>query len=194
MTNSEATRIPEANVDRIFLERWSPRALSADQTISEADVCSLFEAARWSPSSYNKQPWRFIYETTGGECWNDILEVLAEPNRAWAHRAALITIVMAELDPENPDRVATSTFDVGAATLSLTLQARIMGFYTHAMGGIIPDNAYSLFNIPRDEYKVLCAVAVGRKDDPGILPEELRQREAPSARKPLSQVMWRGRL
>ena len=184
-------RRAEAEVDPQFLDRWSPRSFRPDP-IPEERIRSLFEAARWAPSSMNEQPWLFLYAVSEEER-SRFLEPLVEGNRVWAKRAPLLVYVLARRAFEKnnkPNR--TALFDAGAAWMSLALQARKLGFYAHGMSGFDQGKAREILGAPEEEYEVIAAVAIGRKGEPGDLPENLAAREAPNDRKPPARVARRG--
>ncbi|MBN1825226.1 MAG: nitroreductase family protein [Candidatus Eisenbacteria bacterium] len=186
-------RRAEAEVDPQFTDRWSPRSFRPDPIPEEA-VRSLFEAARWAPSSMNEQPWLFLYAVSDEERAR-FLEPLVEGNRIWAKRAPLLLYVLVRRAFEKngkPNR--TAPFDAGSAWMSLALQARKMGLYAHGMAGFDRQKAHEALGAPEEEYEVIAAVAVGRKGDPAALPENLAKRESPSGRKPLAEVARRGGL
>ena len=88
-------RKPEYDVNPVFLNRWSPRAMSGEG-ISEEDLMSLFEAARWAPSANNNQPWRFVFARRDTPHWQPFLDLLVDLNRAWAFRAAALVVVVSK--------------------------------------------------------------------------------------------------
>jgi len=187
---SDGPRQPEAPVDPLFVGRWSPRAFGS-APLAEDTVASLFEAARWSPSCYNDQPWLFVFGTTEGERAT-ILETLVEFNRTWAARAPLLAVLFARrrfAHDGSPNRWAP--FDTGAAWMALTLRARQLGLFTHAMAGFDPARAHELLSVPEADYEAMCVVAVGPLGDPALLPASLRERESPSPRKALAEVARR---
>ena len=193
MTNTQSPRTPEADVAAQFLDRWSPRSFSSDP-VEPASVASLFEAARWAPSCFNAQPWLFVYGA-GGEDHARIAALLMEGNRTWAEKAPLLGIVFSKRAFEGdrgPNRWAQ--FDAGAASVCLALQAREMGLAAHFMGGFDATASYEALGVPEDEYEAMAAFAVGRPGRAEALPETLRAREAPSDRKPLSEVAAEGRF
>ena len=188
----QGSRSPEAPVEAIFLDRWSPRAFTADP-LSDGDIASLFEAARWSPSCYNEQPWHFVYARTS-EDRERFAAPLSEKNRLWAKYAPLLVYLLARRSFQangRPNRHAF--FDAGAAWLSLALQARSLGLYAHAMAGFDEKHAHEILGAPGD-HEVLVAVAVGRKGDPDTLPPHLQEREFPSGRNPPASMMTEGRF
>lgn len=186
-------RTPEAEVDSMFLDRWSPRAF-LDEPIPEHQLRSLFEAARWAPSCYNEQPWLFIYAVRR-EDRERFAAALAEKNRLWASRAPLLMFVLARRNfaaTGKPNR--HGAFDAGAAWVSLALQARKLGLYAHGMAGFDQEKAHDILGVPREEFEVMAAVAVGRRGDGSDLPEDLAVKEAPNTRRPLAEVALQGRF
>ncbi|NIM65421.1 MAG: nitroreductase [Candidatus Latescibacteria bacterium] len=186
-------REPQAHVDPIFLDRWSPRALSREP-VPESMIESLFEAARWAPSCYNEQPWLFIYAATE-EDLSLYRPLLVEGNRQWADNAPVLAFALARKNfARNNKPNDWAAFDTGAAWMSLALQARRLGLYAHAMAGILKDKVYEVLNIPRDEYEVICAIAIGRYGDPSQLPASLKSSEIPNKRKSLNEVAVQGKF
>ena len=135
-------RIADYEIDKMFLERLSIKSFF-DKSLSKEKISKLFEAARWAPSSSNRQPWRFIYYSAGvnREKMNSILN---DGNRVWASKAPLLIFVYAMVETKQGKNNYTAHFDTGAAWMSLAIQARIMGLYTHAMGGIDREKALNL--------------------------------------------------
>ena len=184
-------RDPADGVDPLFYERWSPRAF-AQRTIDEKTLKTIFDAARWAPSCYNDQPWQFI-TSSGSQDFDFFHNLLTEFNQAWAHRASLIGFIVARKHFEHngkPNQIAA--FDCGAAWLSMTLQARRLGLYTHGMGGIKREEIYKAFDLDPAEYEVICGFALGYISSASQLPEDFAEKEKPSARKPLAQIWRRG--
>jgi len=187
----ESSRTPDAHVEPAFIQRWSARSLS-NEPLAPSQVKSLFEAARWAPSASNLQPWLFIYAD------DDATLAVARPilrdgNRRWADRAPLLIFVFARrANPTTGEPNRLAAFDSGAAWMSIALQAHNLGLVAHAMGGIHPDRAFDVLGVPSDEYECLCAIAVGRRAAPDQLPDDLRAREAPSARKGIGELAFRG--
>jgi nitroreductase len=179
----------------MFLERWSPRAFTGTP-ISEYDLLTILDAARWAPSSYNSQPWRFIYARRDTEHWPKLFGLLNEYNRSWAHTASALVIVISKttLLPRGADKEIPSwshSFDAGAAWGSLALQAARSGWAAHGMVGFDRERAVAELGVP-DGYRVEAAIAIGKQGDKSILPESLAAREAPSDRLPLSQLAGEG--
>ena len=180
-------RVPDAPVNPMFLDRWSPRAFDPTP-LPEEDVATLFEAARWAPSCFNEQPWLFVYGTSEKEK-ETFLEILVEKNRLWAHNAPVLAILFAKktfAHGGRPNRWAG--LDCGAAWVSLAFQARMMGLYAHGMAGFSQAKAYELLNVPEEEYEAMCAIAMGAYGDRDALSPEVKEMEQPNGRKALSEV------
>lgn len=173
-------------LDQVFLDRWSTRSFSSEP-LSDSEISTLFEAARWAPSANNSQPWLFLYATDGPE--RDLFNSLLRPgNQAWATAAPLLVFIAAEKGNDEGRVFRTNQFDSGAAWMSIAIQATKMGMFTHAMGGIEIDQVHEKLNLPPDRYDVIVAIAIGRRGDPSGLAEDLQGREKPNDRKPLSEV------
>src|SRR5689334_13863803 len=191
MIDGSEVRKPGHEIDELFLDRWSPRAMSGE-AVSEEELMSLFEAARWAPSSFNNQPWRILYARRDTEHWPAFLGLLVEGNRSWAQNAAaLLLFVSKETFDHNGEPYPTHSFDTGAAWENLALQATKLGLATHGMQGFDYERARTELNIP-EGFRVEAMIAVGRPGDPAQLPESLRAREAPSGRKALSEITCEG--
>lgn len=194
MTSTSA-RASDYPIDPVFLERWSPRAYDG-QALSDAEVMTLLEAARWAPSSYNSQPARLLYAKRGTPHWDRFLDLLVPFNRSWAERASLLVVIVSNslMLPPGKDKPVPShshSFDAGAAWMSLALQATRMGLQAHGMVGFDMERAFAELNVPQG-YRVEAAVAVGRQGDRSVLPEALREREQPTSREPLSAIALEG--
>lgn len=183
-------RDPSAPVDDLFVRRWSPRALRPE-ALSEEQMRSLFEAARWAPSSYNGQPWRFLYARRGSEHWQRLFDLLVEFNQKWADDAGALIVVLSQTKTDSGKSRRTHSFDAGSAWQNLALQATSMGLAAHAMEGFDYDRAREELGVP-DDLAVEAMIAVGYPGDRDSLPEDLREREEPSGRKPLSEIAWEG--
>ena len=181
-------------VHDLIRDRWSPRAFAA-KPIEPAILASLFEAARWAPSSSNEQPWAFLVATKDDpENFAKTLGVLVEFNAAWAKEAAALVLAVSSLKFHangTPNRNAF--YDTGAASALLSVEATHRGLAVHQMAGFDPAKAKQVFGIPED-WEPIAAVAIGYPGDPGALSEKLRDREvAPRTRKPLSEFVMSGR-
>jgi len=186
-------RHPDYPVERLLLERWSPRAMSGE-TLSDNELNTLFEAARWAPSCFNEQPWRFLYAHRGSEHWQLFFNLLVEANQIWAKNAgALITVTSKRTFSHNSKPNSTHSLDAGAAWENLALQATAMGLVAHGMAGINYDKVRVDLNIPED-YSVEMMIAVGQPGDPSDLPEQLQERELPSSRLQVPEICFPGRF
>lgn len=176
-------------LDPAFIERRSTRSFSPDP-LSQDEIATLFEAARWAPSSSNSQPWLFFYATDGAE--RDEFNALLRPgNQTWATAAPLLVYIAARKGNDEGRVFRTGQFDAGAAWMSIAIQANKMGLYTHAMGGIDIEGVHEKLNLPQDEFDVIAGVAIGRLGDVSKLPEDLQDREKPNDRKPLGEIVQR---
>ncbi len=176
-------------VDKQFTCRWSPRRFKK-QDISPEIQTSLFEAARWSPSSYNEQPWRILASTCEEE-FNTFLSVLFDFNQAWAKNASILGIIAAEKKyAENGKDNYCAEFDCGFAWATLTFQANKHGLYTHGMSGVHYEKVSEVFSLP-ETIKPLMAFAIGYIDLEGQLPEGFPP-DVPSDRKILSDIYFPG--
>ena len=180
-------------IHELLRRRWSPRAF-ADKRVPAAELCSLFEAARWALSCFNDQPWAYLVATKEyPEEYQRMLSILIEWNQAWAAAAPVLALSVARTSFHHngkPNRHALH--DVGAASTSLALEATARGLFIHQMGGFDADKARATFHIP-DGWEPVAAIAIGYAGDPASLPDELRQRELePRSRKPLSEFVMSG--
>lgn len=190
-THPENSRRPLASVDPQFIQRWSPRAFR-EEPVGEDRLEILFEAARWAPSSYNGQPWFFVWGQ-GEEEHAKIFELLSEGNKTWAKRAPVLMILFARRHFDNGKPNRHFQFDAGSAWLSLALQAERLGLKAHAMAGFDEERTYAALGVDPEKYEAMCAIAVGHQDAPEILPDDLREKEKPNTRKPPEQVALRVR-
>jgi len=190
-----AERTPDHPIEAMFLNRWSPRAFDA-ASMPASDLLSILEAARWAPSAYNIQPWRFLYSHRGDAHWQDYLNLLDEFNNSWAQHASALVMVLSDTLVRSDDNGAqklsgTHSFDAGAAWAQLALQATLLGYHAHAMAGIHYDQIQKNLAVP-EHYRVEIAVAIGRQADPSILPEGLRGLEHPSQRLSVEEIAFAG--
>jgi len=188
--NIKDFRKSEHNVDELFLNRWSPRAMSGEE-IDEATLLSLFEAAKWAPSSNNNQPWRFLYGRRNTPHWNTFFSLLAEGNQIWAKDAAVLIVVISKTTFDAGKPARTHSYDAGAAWENFALQGSLMGLVVHGMQGFDYDKAKEVLQIPNG-YQVEAMIAVGKKGKKEDLPQYLQEREFPSARKNLAEIAMEG--
>jgi len=184
-------------VDPLFLERWSPRAFDGT-SITEDQLLTLFDAARWAPSAFNYQPWRFVYTQRDSAVWGEFLDLLLPFNQTWVKDAAALIFILSDTQIVAPGSTeakpaGSNSFDAGAAWALLALQARRLGLHTHAMAGFDQARARSYFALA-DRYRIEAAIAVGHLGDPAQLPEPLQAREFPSDRLPVEAIAFAGNL
>jgi nitroreductase len=190
MHKPAATQYP---VHELIRERWSPRAFS-ETAVSPEILRSLFEAARWAPSSNNEQPWAFLVGTRGeGDTFRKILGTLVEFNQTWVKHAPVLAIAVSELAfVKNGHSNRNAFYDTGAAVSQLTTEATSRELFVHQMAGFDPHKAVEAFAIPNG-WEPIAAFAIGYAGDPQTLPEALREHElAPGTRKPLHEFVMSG--
>ncbi len=175
----------------VIRDRWSSRAMSGE-SLTKEELFTLFEAARWAESSYNNQPWTFIYADRESPQWGLFLDLLASTNRVWAQRAGALMVVLSRTLFFYDDRFSrTHSFDTGAAAENLAIQGCSMGLVVHGMEGFDYDRARVVLEVPQ-EYAIEAMFAVGKPGPLSVLPEELQKREKPSDRKPIEQFVFKG--
>lgn len=180
-------------IHTIFLQRWSPRAMTGKK-IPEDVLHTLFEAARWAPSSNNEQEWRFLYAQSGTDFFEDFFGLLAEGNKVWCRKASYLLVVISRktfIRTNKPNPV--HSLDTGAALQNLLLQAAEMGLVGHAMAGFDREKAAKYLGVP-DTFQVEAMCAIGVPARPSTLPSELESREGPSGRKPITKFALEGRF
>lgn len=195
MIDSEVqkTRSTTYEINPIIVNRWSPRSFVNDE-ISDKELFSLFEAARWAPSSSNSQPWRFIYAKKNSKNWNDLFNLLVDFNKQWCTDASALVVIASRKNFEhNGQPSVTHQFDTGAAWENLALQAVSQGMITHAMAGFDYEKARKDLAVP-DDYEVVAMVAIGKRGPKEKLSPELQAREIPNTRKPLSEIIMEGKF
>lgn len=188
-------RTADHDIDPVFLERWSPRAYDGSAVPLE-HLLTMVEAARWAPSSYNSQPWRFLYALRGGAHWEQFMGFLAEGNRKWCADAGALLVLLSKSTmavPGQPDEVPSysHSHDAGAGWACLALQATRMGYQAHGMVGFDRDRVFAELHVPAG-FRVEQMIAVGRLADLSALPEERRAKEVPNNRRPVSQTAFEG--
>ncbi|BAP43998.1 nitroreductase family protein [Pseudomonas sp. LJDD11] len=188
-------RVADFDIHPQFIQRWSPRAFS-DAVIPEETLLSFIEAARWAPSAYNSQPWRFLYARRGTPNWERYLGLLNEFNRSWAQHASALVVIVSKTTFTAPGASEESpalwhTFDTGSAWGLFALQASLSGWHTHGMAGFDQDLTRQELKIP-EHYAIHAVIAVGKAGDKASLPEYLQGREVPSPRQPVSELAAEG--
>jgi nitroreductase len=172
------------------LNRWSPRSF-ADRDVSPEDLKKVFEAARWTASSYNEQPWRYLVGTRGSETYKKIFSTLIGFNQGWAGSAPVLILGVASTKfSHNGTPNGYALYDLGAASSYLTLQASVLGLTTHQMAGFDQAAARKAFEIPED-YALGAVIALGYQGEPAALGHEqmISMEIAPRERKPLSEFV-----
>ncbi len=187
-------RQPRHPVHPLFVERWSPRAFDSS-VLPDADLMTIFEAARWAPSAFNAQPWRFLYAKREDADWERFLNLLIPFNQSWAKTASVLIYIcsdtLMETKPGEFSPSHTHSFDAGAAWASLALQASLMGYHAHGMAGVHWDEVRRELNVP-ERFRVDAAAVIGRMGDVSVLDERLRAREVPSDRMPVTDFAFHG--
>jgi nitroreductase len=183
----------EHPVEEIIRRRWSPRAFS-DQIIEPEKLQSLFEAARWAPSSFNEQPWHFVIATKQNqEEFAALLNCLVEKNQQWARLAPVLMVSVAKLNFEKTGKPNRHAFhDIGLAMGNVCVQATAMGLFVHQMAGFSPEKVRELYHIP-DGFDPVAGIAVGYPAQPDVLPWPFRAQEVgPRKRKPIDSFVFQG--
>jgi len=188
---NESARKSNYPINPLILNRWSPRSMTGE-ALNDDDIMSLFEAARWAPSSYNNQPWRFIYAKRNTEHWDRFFNLLAEGNKNWTKNAALLVVVISRKNVEFNEKPAiTHQFDAGSAWENLALEASSRGIVAHGMQGFDYEKAGVDLGVPHD-FEVMAMIAIGKKGPIEILPPELQEKEKLTDRKPLKEIIMEG--
>lgn len=184
---------PDHPIHDLLARRWSPYAF-ADRPVPDDELRSLFEAARWSASSYNEQPWAYLVATKQNPAeFERLLSCLVEGNQVWAKAAPVLALGCTHLHfALNGQPNAAAMHDLGLASASLTFEATARGLFVHQMIGIVPERARELYHIP-DGVRPLTGLAIGYAGEANALPEKLRERDlAQRPRKPLAQFVFGG--
>ena len=185
-------RIPEYPANQMFINRWSPRSLSGEP-ISKEELFTLFEAARWAPSSYNSQPWRFIYAYRESREWQALFGLMMEFNQGWTKNAAVLVVIISRKNFDHNGQFSrTHSFDTGAAWANLALQGSLKGLVVHGMSGFDYDKARKVLNVPED-YDVEAMFAVGKPGKKEDLPPAMQEMEIPSTRKNVAEIVFEGK-
>ncbi len=193
MTTTTTTAATEHPVHELIARRWSPYAF-ADRPVRRGDLQSLLEAARWAPSSYNEQPWRFIVALREEpEQFERLLSCQVEGNQAWARFAPVLALGIVSRNFErNGKPNPAAEHDLGLAAAHLTFEATARGLCVHQMIGIVPDRARQVYSIP-EEFLPKTGIAIGYPGTPDSLPEALRGRDAARrSRKQLREIVFGG--
>jgi len=185
MTKTAKTSI---KINHLLANRWSPRAFS-EKTISDNSLLKLIEAARWSPSASNIQPWHFIIGKKHDATYQKIFETLVEFNQLWAIHAPILILSCGERTGKDGSENKSFKYDVGQAVAHLTFQAMSDGIYAHQMAGFSKEKAIELLQIPNN-FEPLTVIALGYLGDPTILPARMQVSEnADRERKPINEII-----
>lgn len=180
-------------INSLIINRWSPRSFVPEE-ISDKELFSLFEAARWAPSSSNSQPWRFIYAKRNSKNWNDLFNLLVDFNKQWCTNASVLVVIVSRKNFEhNGQPSITHQFDTGSAWENIAIQAVSQGLVTHAMAGFDYEKARKDLAVPVD-FEVVAMIAIGKRGPKEKLSPELQARETPNTRKPLSEIVMEGKF
>lgn len=177
----------------LFLNRWSPRAMTGED-LSDEELFVLFEAAHWAPSSYNNQPWRILYAKRNTPEWPIFFNLLIEFNQQWCKNAAALVVFISRNTFEKNNKPArTHSFDTGAAWMNMALEGFMRNLVVHGMEGFDWEKTRKDLEIP-SEYSIEAMAAIGKKAEKSTLSEELQKKEAPSTRKSLNEVIIKGKF
>lgn len=182
-------RHPNHPIHPLLYSRWSPRAMSGESMDNE-QLMTLFEAARWAPSSFNLQPWTFLYAHRESEHWPTYFEFLSEFNQMWAKNAAVLVVVVAQIEADGK-KSNIAQFDTGAAWQNLALEATNQGLVAHGIGGFDKKQATKKLNVP-STHKVMAMIALGKSGPLSNIHERMHKQELPNQRKPLTEIAKAG--
>lgn len=187
--------ITQTPIHEIIANRWSPRAYDATKPVSQDQIIALLEAARWAPSCFGDQPWRFIVwnKAKDAAAWQLAFDCIVPNNQTWVKNAPVLMLVCADtLFGHNQTPNRWGQYDTGAAVENLCLQATSMGLVTHQMGGFNSDKTREVFEIPA-QFTPMAMLSIGYEGDANALPEDLKARElAERKRKPLGELFFQG--
>jgi len=192
---SERKENPLTDIHTVISERWSPRAFDADKPVEQEKLLSVLEAARWAPSCFGDEPWRFVVTNRFEDeaAWQQILALLAPKNQEWAQHAPVLMLACADSEfRHNAKSNRWAQYDTGQASVSLCLQATALGLVTHQMGGFDADKAREVLKIP-EQFTPMAAIALGYQGDASVLDEGFQAIEvAARKRQPMSENFFLG--
>lgn len=187
--------ITQTTIHDVIAQRWSPRAYDATKPVSHDQIISMLEAARWAPSCFGDQPWRFVVcdKTSNPTAWQTAFDCLVPGNQAWAVNAPVLVLICADgLFNHNQKANRWSMYDTGAAAENLCLQAAALGLAAHQMGGFDAAKARDAFAVPA-QCELMAMMTIGYAAPATILPDDLRAREtAPRSRRALGTLFFNG--
>lgn len=186
-------RKPNYPIQSYLLNRWSPRSMTGE-SLSDEELMPLFEAARWAPSSFNSQPWRILYAKRDTSEWDLFYNLLIDFNQQWCKNAAvLLVMVSRDTFEKNNKPSVTHSYDTGAAWMSIALEGNARGYVVHGMSGFDFDAARKNLGVP-EGYTVEAMAAIGKRAPKEKLPPEIQEREKPSTRKELAEIIMEGKF
>ncbi len=181
------------SIHPLILNRWSPRSMTGEE-MDDRELMALFEAAHWAPSSYNNQPWRFLYAKRNTPAWQVFFNLMGEFNQSWTKDAAALIVAISHKNFEHNNKPArTHSFDTGAAWMAMALEGANRGYVLHGMEGFDFERAKKDLHVP-DDYQVEAMIAIGKRAPITHLPADLQKREAPSTRKSLDEIAIEGKF
>lgn len=190
LINEYRTRKADHLVDETILKRWSPRAFDPHFVIDDSVLMQLFEAARWAPSSGNKQPWRFLYAKQGSIAFQTICKHLTGFNNAWVPRASALIMALAEITTPDGDQRDIALLGLGQACQNLVLECLSHDLHAHQFGGFIRDEIMHEFDIDTTRYFLSNIIAIGKlTDDISWMPPAKQSEETPNSRKPIQEFI-----
>jgi nitroreductase len=193
MIKGSEKRQTEYPIERLLVDRWSPRAMSGE-SIAPDELMRLFEAARWAPSSFNAQPWHALYARRETEHWPTFFNLLVDANKAWAKEAAALVLFISRKNFEHDEEPSvTHSYDCGAAWENFALQGFSQGLVVHGMEGFDYERARYELMVPA-EFEIQAMAAIGKPGNPATLPEKLRARETPNDRRKVGESVCEGRF
>ncbi len=177
------------NIHPIIKKRWSPRTF-ADKPVEKEKIQRIFEAARWAPSSFNEQPWRFMVGFKGDATWGKLHECMVEFNQIWAGKASVLILAIGNKKSAKGGDNKVYEYDVGQSMAYITFQLEEEGLVAHQMGGFSKEKAVELFSIP-DDHTPIAMMAIGYHGELDNLKPDFQEMEkAPRDRKPLSELLF----
>jgi nitroreductase len=191
----EKNAVTTIAINSLIASRWSGRAFDPDAGVSEEHMMTILEAARWAPSCFGDEPWRYIVcnKQSDLQGWQNALDCLVEGNQQWAQHVPVLILVLADtLFSSNGNENRWGEYDTGAASISMCLQAKELGLMTHQMGGIIADKAKEIFSVP-ERFTAMAMMSIGYQLDKDSIPENMLERElVERKRKPFNELFFAG--
>jgi nitroreductase len=193
--NDRKTATTQESIHELIAGRWSPRSFDPNRPVSPAGLVAVLEAARWAPSCFGDEPWRYVVcdRFEDENVWQAALDCLSEKNQLWARNAPVLMLAVAESRFRNGRANRWAQYDTGAASVSLCLQATAQGMAAHQMGGFDSAKARETFQVP-EQFTPMAMIALGYQADPEGVHEDFREQElAPRVRRPLGESFFKGK-